>query len=141
MKVALAIDGSSCSLRATRFLIELIAGREGVEVYVLYVKYLVRHIDLLSIENRQRIERLDQERADHATADARDLLAKAKVPYFLHVVTGEDPAAAIVKMAREIGCNLIVMGTRGMGTIAGLVLGSVATKVAHLADMPVTLVK
>ena len=33
------------------------------------------------------------------------------------------------------------MGTRGMGTIANLALGSVATKVIHLANIPVTLVK
>ena len=33
------------------------------------------------------------------------------------------------------------MGTRGMGAAAGMALGSVATKVAHLADLPVTLVK
>ena len=33
------------------------------------------------------------------------------------------------------------MGTRGMGAIEGLALGSVAHKVVHLASVPVTLVK
>jgi nucleotide-binding universal stress UspA family protein len=33
------------------------------------------------------------------------------------------------------------MGTRGMGAIGNLVLGSVATKVIHLTEVPVTLVK
>jgi nucleotide-binding universal stress UspA family protein len=33
------------------------------------------------------------------------------------------------------------MGTRGMGAIAGMALGSVANKVVHLADLPITLVK
>jgi nucleotide-binding universal stress UspA family protein len=33
------------------------------------------------------------------------------------------------------------MGTRGMGGFAGMVMGSVATKVVHLVDCPVTLVK
>jgi len=33
------------------------------------------------------------------------------------------------------------MGSRGLGRLCGLVLGSVATKVIHLANMPVTLVK
>jgi nucleotide-binding universal stress UspA family protein len=36
---------------------------------------------------------------------------------------------------------MIVMGTRGMGGVAGLVLGSVATKVVHLSKVPVMLVK
>jgi nucleotide-binding universal stress UspA family protein len=33
------------------------------------------------------------------------------------------------------------MGTRGLGAVTGMVLGSVATKVIHLANAPVTLVK
>jgi nucleotide-binding universal stress UspA family protein len=33
------------------------------------------------------------------------------------------------------------MGTRGMGGVRGLILGSVATQVVHLASVPVTLVK
>ncbi len=33
------------------------------------------------------------------------------------------------------------MGTRGMGSIANMLLGSVASKVLHLADAPVLLVK
>jgi nucleotide-binding universal stress UspA family protein len=35
----------------------------------------------------------------------------------------------------------IVMGTRGLGGVRGLLLGSVATQLLHLTDVPVTLVK
>jgi nucleotide-binding universal stress UspA family protein len=43
-------------------------------------------------------------------------------------------------------CDQIIMGTRGLGAggvaaISGLLLGSIATKVLHLVDVPVTLVK
>ena len=51
------------------------------------------------------------------------------------------PATAIVQASQKLNCGLIVLGTRGMGTVAGLVLGSVASKVVHLADTPVTMVK
>jgi nucleotide-binding universal stress UspA family protein len=47
----------------------------------------------------------------------------------------------IAEVGRQENCDAIVMGTRGMGAVSGLVLGSVATKVIHLADVPVTLVK
>jgi nucleotide-binding universal stress UspA family protein len=140
MKVALAIDGSNCSLRATNFVIELIDGREDTEVHVINVHAPVRYANLLSTEKRQLIEQWNRKSGDEATAAARYVLTAATIPCRLHVVTG-DPAAEIVKLARELGCGLIVMGTRGLGAVAGLALGSVATKVVHDADMPVLLVK
>ena len=140
MKVALAIDGSSCSLRATRFLIGLISGREGTEVHVVNVQPPIRYADLLPVETQQLVEQWSRKSGENATAAARELLATAAIPSDLHVVVG-DPASAIVKLALELTCDLIVMGTRGMGAVAGLALGSVATKVVHLADTPVTLVK
>jgi len=140
MKYALAIDGSSCSLRATEFLIGLIEGRVAAEVHVLNVQEPLRYFDALSEEKQQLVEHRDRERGKRETTEACDMLARAKVPCQLHVIAG-DPASGIVKLARDLHCDLIVMGTRGMGTITGLVLGSVATKVVHLSDMPVTLVK
>ena len=56
------------------------------------------------------------------------------------VVAGHA-AEKIVQVAREHQCTRIVMGTRGLGSIAGLMLGSVAYKVVHLSPIPVTLVK
>jgi nucleotide-binding universal stress UspA family protein len=44
-------------------------------------------------------------------------------------------------MAGELGCDLIVMGTHGRGAVAGMVMGSVANRVLHLAPCPVQLVK
>jgi len=52
-----------------------------------------------------------------------------------------DPADIIASLARRSRCGEIVMGTRGLGRISGLMLGSVATKVIHLATVPVTLIK
>ncbi len=50
-------------------------------------------------------------------------------------------AQEIVRLAAERGVDCIVMGTRGMNALGGLLLGSVAQRVVHLASVPVMLVK
>jgi nucleotide-binding universal stress UspA family protein len=46
-----------------------------------------------------------------------------------------------VQDAREHDVDVIVMGTRGLTDLTGLVLGSTAHKVIHLADRPVLVVR
>lgn len=50
-------------------------------------------------------------------------------------------AREIVGEARDFGAGVIVMGSRGHGDLAGLLLGSTAHKVIHLADRPVLVVR
>jgi nucleotide-binding universal stress UspA family protein len=52
-----------------------------------------------------------------------------------------DPASAIAEYVHDKGCDAVIMGTRGLGAIGGLLMGSVARKVIHLVKVPVTLVK
>ena len=53
-----------------------------------------------------------------------------------HVVVGR-PANVITETATRLGSDLIVMGSRGRGTIATMVLGSVSAEVGHDAPCPV----
>ena len=71
-------------------------------------------------------ERLLSDAADRARAQA--------VPSVRTVVHEGDPASAILAVAKDAGADLIVMGRRGLGDLAGLLLGSVSHKVTHLAD-------
>jgi len=52
-----------------------------------------------------------------------------------------DVAATIVRLASEFGCNQIVMGSHGRTGLTGLLMGSVASKVMHLAQIPITFIK
>lgn len=139
MKILLAVDGSECGLRAARFLVRLLDGREA-QVEVVNVQPTAPYGELLSAETRGRIEALKEERGRLAAMGVMDLVGFAHLPCRLHVVSG-DPAPAIAALARDLGCELIVMGSRGLGSIAGMALGSVATRVLHLAEVPVTVVK
>jgi nucleotide-binding universal stress UspA family protein len=73
-------------------------------------------------------------------APAEKELDKAGVKYTKEVLCG--PAGSLIaERAKPTEFAGIVMGTRGMGALKGLILGSVANQVVHLAEVPVTLVK
>lgn len=50
-----------------------------------------------------------------------------------------DPGMTILKVADEEGCDLVVMGRRGLGVFKEFLLGSVSNYVAHNAKCPVLL--
>lgn len=57
------------------------------------------------------------------------------------VIASNAPAASIVNYAKEMGIDLIVMGTHGRGPMAHLLMGSVAERVVRLAPCPVLVVR
>jgi len=57
------------------------------------------------------------------------------------VLASNSPAAAITELARQEGVDLVVLGTRGRGGVAHLLLGSVAEQVVRTAPCPVLTVR
>jgi len=55
-------------------------------------------------------------------------------------VTHEHAVGEIAKAAEEYGADVIVCGTRGFGIVGGVVAGSVAMRLPHLAGCPVLVV-
>jgi len=88
----------------------------------------------------QEIKNIKAAESQQVMQPVMQILDLAGVPYRTEWRSGEV-AQAIASYADEIGCESIVMGTRGMGAIGNLVMGSVAIKVAHLVKVPLTLVK
>lgn len=56
-------------------------------------------------------------------------------------VEAGNPAAVILDRAKKFAPDLIVMGRRGLGKLPGMILGSVSSKVLHLADCACLTVK
>lgn len=131
------IDGSDCALRALRFACRRYRHGGYATVIALNVQMAMTPSALVT---REMIRAHRQQMSEEALAPARTLAAKLKVPIETHVVAG-DPARAIIRCVREARGDEVVMGTRGLGRIGRLLLGSVATRVVQLAPVPVTLVK
>jgi nucleotide-binding universal stress UspA family protein len=140
MKALLAVDGSAHALRAARTLVDLSKHCARTSAHVLNVQPHIAYVDLLGADRKASIDRWVQARGREVVEDACGVLTVGGVPFEIEVVSA-DTALAIARIAVDRRCDFILMGTRGMGAAAGMALGSVATKVAHLADLPVTLVK
>jgi nucleotide-binding universal stress UspA family protein len=131
------VDGSDGALRALTHAVARKAADKRIQVHVLYVARGVSPSRLVS--RRMISDWQDQERKTALGGKRVKALLK-KTGAQVHAVTGE-PAAAILAFASENKISEIVMGTRGLGQLEGLLMGSVASKVVQLAPMPVTLVK
>ncbi len=139
-KFLLAVDGSEGSARAVDFLLKYKNWyREAVEVYVLNVQPALPQAVTMFVKGSD-VREYHQSEGQKVLAPVLDKLDTAKVHYVFHISVG-DPAYMIAESAKEQGCDQIVMGTRGLSRTPGILLGSIATKVVHLADVPVLLVK
>lgn len=72
---------------------------------------------------------------------ARDLARAKGVENITESAIEGDPARCILDTAREAGVDLIVMGSRGLSDIKGLLVGSVSHKVSQLCDCTCVTVK
>ena len=144
-KILIAYDGSVGAERALEKAAEL-ARLTGAALVVLTV---YRHHSMLEASISMVRGSLDpggnldeamrdtaRNAADYAKSHAKDA-GVAKVSAF---IKAGQPARTIIAVAKEKGADLIVVGSRGLGSTEGYLLGSVSHKVTGLADCPVLVV-
>ena len=136
-EILVAVDHSEISDRALLAARDLALLSQG-EVWVL-------HLREREIAVKTAVVMVDEtmDEANAAVAAAVDKLTEAGVKAHGEVRTTLFGYAArdIVDDAIEHGVDVIVMGSRGRGDLVGLLLGSTAHKVIHLADRPVLIVR
>lgn len=142
MKILLAVDGSRNAMNAVECLLKH-AGwyREAPTVELVTVHLPVPQVRGLSkVVGRRELQRYYEEEGQANLEKAAARLAKAAIPFKRRVLVGPI-AESIERHARDSGCDLILLGTRGMTAAANALLGSTATKLMHIATTPVMLVR
>ena len=138
--ILVPIDGSDNSMRAFDYAIAQIE-HGPVTIHILNVEPPLDDYGMVrSYLSRQQHAKAMKARADEVLRQAMRRVGSKQVQCKTHAAIG-DVATTIVATARRLRCESIMMGTRGMSSLGNLLLGSVATKVIHLAKVPVTLVK
>jgi len=145
MKVLLPVDGSEGSLAAVRHAIQLLHEGLRASFVLANVQAPASLYEVVVAHDAQVIERVSEAAGEHALEAAQALLRAAGAEFETEVVSG-DPGHMLVDVAERVGCDLVVMGARGVGAGSGhAALGSVANAVLHAAldtaPMAVTIVR
>ena len=143
--ILVATDASPSSNNAIDLAADL-AAKYGASLHLLHV---IRQMQLpAELRNMAEVENLIGSRSEVMSYVASKILvdaeARARVAGVTDVHTESiegEPATTIIDRAKAHGVDLIVMGTRGLGTVRSMMLGSVSRKVSNLSGVNCLIVR
>lgn len=140
--VLIAYDGSQPSRRALQYVIERAGdSAKPVQVHVINAQHgAVVYGDYVTASMIEEINNGLLNEADKVLKEASAALTAADVAHQTHAALG-NVAQQVSAAIQQLGCDTVVMGTRGLSSFGGLVLGSVANRVIHEVSVPVVLIK
>lgn len=145
-QILVAVDGSDQAFKALDVAATL-AKHDGATLEVLHVvPRLEIDADLSRWAEIERVRESPEWLYDSAVAEnilsaAVDRARAQDVKRIEQAVAHGNPAKCILQAAREKKVDAIVMGTRGLSDVQGLIMGSVAHRVCHGAHCTVVTVK
>jgi nucleotide-binding universal stress UspA family protein len=135
--IVLALDGSEHSLLALQYARRF---AESFGAKLIMVHAYSRTSDLRDYEGYDRLVSQRKNAGQQIFESARNRLGEVSIDIEEDLLEG--PAAeAILSVAEIRKADLIILGTRGMGSFKGLLVGSVSNKVTHHASCPVMVVR
>ncbi|MFC1531795.1 universal stress protein [Thermodesulfobacteriota bacterium] len=144
--ILVPVDGSAHSSKAIEFAANL-ANQNDATIHLIHVVKRTEIPD--GIEDYIRAERIKEtpdaiylETIGSQVLSTAESKAKGKgVKYIVKSMIPGDPTEKIIDYAKEYEVDLIAMGSRGLSSVKGLMLGSVSTKVCHGTDRTCVIVK
>ena len=134
-KILLATDGSEDAARATEAASDL-ARKSGSELHVVHVWHDVpgpyRHGFVKAELRRQGQEILDEQ--VRKIEDAGVTVTQAHL-------RGGRTSNEVIKLSEELGVGLLIVGSRGLGTVRRILMGSQSEEIVHHAHVPVLVVR
>ena len=137
-KILVPFDGSEHAKRALAKAVSLAQCCDGAKLYIITVD---EDVSALSMNNLERAYINEQMQPIHfRPADKTLDEAKAAVPEGIeaeYIAKTGDPGMLIENTADQIGADLVVMGSRGLGALTGMLLGSVSNYLLTHVEAPV----
>ncbi|MCZ8516733.1 universal stress protein [Paenibacillus filicis] len=138
-KILVAYDGSELAEKALKAAIKLAVHDKKIELHILHVLKPLPIFDYIEtgVEN---VKMLRREKADVMMKEIKESLYGMGNPIIVEIVEGH-PEKKIVEYAEKHNCDLIVMGSRGLGGLKEAFLGSVSHYVVQHTRIPTFIIK
>lgn len=148
-KFLVGVDGSEHGWKALDVAAELAKASEAelLVVHVVPPESLPRglqqfaKVEGMPIEEVSARYRFERSIGDNITNEAEARARKRGLTRIATRVVEGNPADQIVEQARSDGADMLFLGSRGLGDVKGLLMGSVSHKVMHLAPCTCVAVK
>ena len=140
MKILIPVDGSAASLEAVRQALRMVQDGLRASLVLANVQEPATLYEMLLAHDPEVIDKVSAEAGLNLLEPARALVREAGVAHEIEVAAG-DPAHTLIDILENFGCDMVVMGARGLGTLRSAMLGSVSHEVLHAAQLPVLIVK
>ena len=137
-KVLLAVDGSDHALHAARVAADLARAMKSKEFRIVVAYESIP--PYLGEPNMQYAVDARMKEAQSILQAAVEAVGNVTAEIHTELIEGSS-ADAIINVAVTRASDVIVMGSRGLGTLAGLLLGSTSQKVVSHAPCPVLIVR
>lgn len=140
-KILVPYDGSDHARRALSHAVDLVRSGENASLLlatVFHAAAVAGEFDWASMLGKELL-RDAEEKSEAILADGESAIP-ADVPVKTHFEVGA-PGPVLVKLAADEGCDLIVMGSRGLGPLKGIFMGSVSSWLVSRAAVPVLIIK
>ena len=143
--ILLATDASPASNRAINLAADM-AGKYGATLHLVYA---VREMQLPpELKKMAEVEKIVGARSDVLDFIGNKILSEAEERAVkkgaVNVKTSlehGDPATVILRYAKRRKVDLIVLGTRGLSQMKGVLMGSVSRKVTNLSEISCLIVR
>lgn len=140
MKILLPVDGSPQSLAAVRHALAL-RGQGLDATYVLVnVQPPATLYEVVTAHDGSAIEQIRADAGADLLRDAEALLQAAGAEWETEVAGG-DPLPVLLELVENYGCDAVVMGSQGAGSLRSALLGSVSDGLLRNSPVPVTVVR
>jgi nucleotide-binding universal stress UspA family protein len=141
LKFLIATDGSEHAKRAVDAVAALARNGCALEAALVHVRELPVIFGEVPVMNYEALDKIQIENQNEVLGAAERHAAAAGLKLAPSRRALGFPSEEILREALAYGADHIVMGTRGLGAVRSLFIGSVAQRVVHQALVPVTLVK